>query len=651
MLEYFTDPHPDELLYSIWARYSDHVHFSAKTDALWELFGSRGIIPIVDLPGRIQCFVDRLPEGHCYDADFFIDNHTLFPYYQAVLPNERRKIARREMILGIGKSIHGLAGSNTKILPPVVLRFCPKCVEEDRRKFGECYWHRLHQLPGVEVCPLHEMLLENSTIRARSGGMTPLGLVSAVQALKKALPSRTSTFPNFDILLHIAQESAYLLEHPHLTLDIIMLTQKYRAILALQGFLTWRGRIRVYDLFQAFEKYYAQELLSSFQCNLQLARGNLNRQWLGKIIALSESSGRVVLHPLYHILSIRFLGFTLETILSQEIAPFGPFGTGPWPCLNPVCEYFQQRVISSYRMPETHRKKGIIRGTFSCQCGYTYNRSGPDSSPDGAFRKGNVLSYGPVWDAKFRELWQDSSVPMYKMAPILGISRDSLASHARRLHLPVPRNAPSAMAEEEILPQSRGKGKDREWYRQQWLTLVENSPGETAGALVRKAKGVRSWLKRHDLEWYNANRPAKIKDTRKQLRSKPFQSREHWRKFQGRDARLATAAREVYNKLVLEQDPPKRISKRRICREIPELRSIPNPKGAPLTTQVLKEVTETHEAFALRRIDWYLHQYLVERVSPSKNAFIERANLRGILHHQNVEQALDIAINVLSQFA
>jgi hypothetical protein len=169
--------------------------------------------------------------------------------------------------------------------------------------------------------------------------------------------------------------------------------------------------------------------------------------------------------------------------------------------------------------------------------------------------------------------------------------------------------------------------------------------------LVRKAKGVRTWLKRHDLEWYNANRPAKIKDTRKQLRSKPFQSREHWRKFQGRDTRLAIAVRQVYNKLVLEQGPPKRISKSRICLEVPELRWIPSPQEAPLTAQVLKEVTETLEAFALRRIDWALHQYMEEQVSPARWAFIQRAHLRNIIHYPNVEQALHKAMNVLSQFA
>ena len=164
MLEYFPDPYPDELLYSVWARYKDHVRFTAKTDAFLELFGSRGVKPIIDLPCRIQSFVDRLPLEHCYNVNFFIDNHTLFPYYQAFLPKERRQLARDEMILGKGKGIHALLEVYTQILPSTWFRFCPKCVEEDKRKFGECYWHRLHQLPGVEICPLHEVLIEKSIV-------------------------------------------------------------------------------------------------------------------------------------------------------------------------------------------------------------------------------------------------------------------------------------------------------------------------------------------------------------------------------------------------------------------------------------------------------------------------------------------------------
>ena len=355
----------------------------------------------------------------------------------------------------------------------------------------------------------------------------------------------------------------------------------------------------------------------------------------------------LVLHPFYHLLTIRFLSFTLETILSQEIAPFAPFGTGPWPCLNPVCELFQQRVIPSYRMPEPN-KKGIFVGTFSCQCGYTYSRRGPDISPDDAFRKGQVLSYGSIWDAKFLELWRDSTVSMRKMGPILGISRDSLTSHARRLQLSVPRNAPSAMTGGKITPQSRRK--DRTWYRQQWSTLVENSPGESVKSLARKAKGVYSWLYRNDREWLRANRPARIKDTRKQERSTPLQLGKLWRLSKDRDAQLAVAVRQAFNKLVIEQGPPKRISQSRIC-NVAELRWIPSPQEAPLTAQVLKEVTETPEAFALRRIDWALHQYMEEQVSPAKWTFIERAHVRHMIHYYNVEQAVYNAMNVLLQFA
>lgn len=39
------------------------------------------------------------------------------------------------------------------------LRFCPKCIEYDIRVFGEPYWHRKHQVPGVTVCSIHKISL------------------------------------------------------------------------------------------------------------------------------------------------------------------------------------------------------------------------------------------------------------------------------------------------------------------------------------------------------------------------------------------------------------------------------------------------------------------------------------------------------------
>ena len=45
------------------------------------------------------------------------------------------------------------------------LRYCPQCVKEDRERHGETYWHRKHQIYGVDVCSVHGCRLEESTIR------------------------------------------------------------------------------------------------------------------------------------------------------------------------------------------------------------------------------------------------------------------------------------------------------------------------------------------------------------------------------------------------------------------------------------------------------------------------------------------------------
>ena len=44
------------------------------------------------------------------------------------------------------------------------LRYCPECVRSDRNTYGETYWYITPQLPGVYVCPVHAVPLEDSTI-------------------------------------------------------------------------------------------------------------------------------------------------------------------------------------------------------------------------------------------------------------------------------------------------------------------------------------------------------------------------------------------------------------------------------------------------------------------------------------------------------
>ena len=39
------------------------------------------------------------------------------------------------------------------------LCYCPLCMQEEMERYGEPYWHRLHQLPGVTCCITHKVKL------------------------------------------------------------------------------------------------------------------------------------------------------------------------------------------------------------------------------------------------------------------------------------------------------------------------------------------------------------------------------------------------------------------------------------------------------------------------------------------------------------
>ena len=48
------------------------------------------------------------------------------------------------------------------------LKYCPMCADEDRRQFGEAYWHRVHQIRNMQICTKHNCRLINSAVVAKS---------------------------------------------------------------------------------------------------------------------------------------------------------------------------------------------------------------------------------------------------------------------------------------------------------------------------------------------------------------------------------------------------------------------------------------------------------------------------------------------------
>lgn len=180
MITHFPSPYPDELVYSLFSRYYSSSGSLTYRCIAEELFINSFSKPDIE-------FVNALtPEGyevatHIITWETLIMEHTMFKYYAHFLPLQRRQNAYAA-IMNHDRAYHNLLclpKSNERI--PRYLRYCPLCAANDRIKHGETYWHRLHQMHGINVCPTHYCYLNNSSIAISSNG-TP-ALTSAEESV------------------------------------------------------------------------------------------------------------------------------------------------------------------------------------------------------------------------------------------------------------------------------------------------------------------------------------------------------------------------------------------------------------------------------------------------------------------------------------
>lgn len=129
MLHWFPTPYPDELLYSVLARYHVWSGNTSPKMTVEELFGKRTVRSVWDLPANLKILLSQL--GTYWDADQLINNHTMYPYYAAFLLPTQAKQVKKSMLDNKGSTIHtriGVAASNVK--PKENLWVCSECIKE-----------------------------------------------------------------------------------------------------------------------------------------------------------------------------------------------------------------------------------------------------------------------------------------------------------------------------------------------------------------------------------------------------------------------------------------------------------------------------------------------------------------------------------------
>jgi hypothetical protein len=309
MLSFFPKLYPDELLYSGLARY--HIRSGNKSfrQSHLELFQSSLQKGRLILPNNLNKLIKILPFGTSISVENIIQSHTLYPFYTTFLTQNEAWLLKDVMKKQVNQSIFQVAKvalNSTDNLK--FLRFCPLCLEEDMKNYGEAYWHRTHQFPSVMVCAIHNVLLYDSLVSLKSAGINYYAAHLGNCLINQQNNDNTEQF--LQQLLMIARTTCELINLNFSFKGLAWLRSQYKSYLVKQKFMSLLpgGKFIFQDQYfsDCMVDFYGYNCLKAINPNL------LKKPDTFFINCLLSCDMNQVIDRTTHILIIKFLATSIE---------------------------------------------------------------------------------------------------------------------------------------------------------------------------------------------------------------------------------------------------------------------------------------------------------------------------------------------------
>jgi hypothetical protein len=346
MLPFFTNPYPNELIYSAIARYHFYSGNIDCKDTLEEVFQCRSVIPSVEIGSHFSILAQQL--GHNYSVESLLAKHTIYPYYAPFLSKRRQREIQQD-VQGDGKGLYTRLGMVAGgICKKEELFYCTECATIDIQQYGEPYIHREHQLQGIDYCAHHEMKLKKYPIDfSKQSRIEFIRFDKRLMNLSMIQEVAPKDFIAIQIAL--AKMVYQLLQVPIHQFSRESINLKYRALLRERNLITTSNRIRQKELDNVFQSKFPKSYLEKYESPINV---NDEYNWL-KVI--TRNLKRHV-HPFRHLLMLYFLEQEVESFIQIE-TDTGPFGSGPWPCLNKVANHYKEHVIQEVNVTRDFKSK------------------------------------------------------------------------------------------------------------------------------------------------------------------------------------------------------------------------------------------------------------------------------------------------------
>ncbi len=493
-----------------------------------------------------------------------------------------------------------------RVRPPLHLRSCPCCDAESINNYGETYWHRVHQVAGVEVCPVHNVFLQDSSA-LRINSKNRHEFHSAQKAVRsKIIQHVDPANRSHGLLAAIAKNAAGMMEKVRLPEGSAALRERYFARLRSRGFLTLGGAVRVYELRRDLVEFFSSRLLTLLQSDLPDKSGG---GWLAPMFSLRERINA----PLRHLLLLTFFGDTADSFFEKPAGGHPTAEQTAYPCLNALCPDHGQALIKNLERKRSKDRRRILTIYRCPTCGHASTRKNAGQTLK------RVIEWGQFWHEKLKLLWADLSLSVTQIKHALHSDNLTIKRHAAKAGLPFPRLRPGrpSVMQFTLDPKKSGTKFTIEERRAEYTALRKAHPAATGRQVRELYPGLITWLYRHDGQWMVQNVP----------RFKRVQPKTvvNW---QERDelmcGQVVTVALQIKN----APGKPRRVSFARInCEMRARLPLDIDLEKMPLTRLVLQGIVETAEQFCLRRIQYVAQRFIADHTAPSRSDFLRAAGI------------------------
>ena len=241
-LKFFPAPYPDECYYSIFCRYFARSGSTSNKRTIFNLFGeAQSLAAFVFLPRRLELVDIWLGEDSPVKREKLALDNSCYAYFSTTFTRQlfegmERKIKNGEPDRSLERRIIQKCRRSHW---PERLRYCPDCVREDVERYGETYWHRMPQLPGVEYCLKHGTSIQDSEVTFRQITMAFYPASHALQCLTLQEDEEKKKYRQR--YLAIARDTEWLLRNGLKLEGCRSIVRKYKELFMEKGLTTAQG--------------------------------------------------------------------------------------------------------------------------------------------------------------------------------------------------------------------------------------------------------------------------------------------------------------------------------------------------------------------------------------------------------------------------